>query len=132
MPQPKGAEQMMGAIQWMLLGEAVHAKLKRPCASVTAHECQNGSDITHDGQQDSTQDGRKESLLWREPALLREQLGVSRVLVEDGVCQSDHEANQHTEERQAADARGPASLLLKDDREGAEEHLVVSINDVWG
>lgn len=30
MPQPKGAEQMMGAIQGRVAGEAVQAKEKRP------------------------------------------------------------------------------------------------------
>lgn len=30
MPAPKGTEQMIGAIQWIRAGEAVHANEKRP------------------------------------------------------------------------------------------------------
>ena len=30
LPMPKGAEQMMGAIQWIDFGDAVHANENRP------------------------------------------------------------------------------------------------------
>lgn len=36
-PIPNGAEHMMGAIQWIDLGEAVQAKANNPCSAKRQH-----------------------------------------------------------------------------------------------
>lgn len=92
---------MMGAIQWMRAGAAVHANEKRPCFDKQISGKYQG---THDREKDSAEDGGRKTLLWRKPSAFGIELfAVSRVFVKDGICQRNHEAHEDTEKSEARD-----------------------------
>ena len=74
-------------------------------------------------QQNPTQNRRWQPLFRGQPAFLFQSPTISRVLDKDGIEDGEEKPDEDADECQTADTGGPASGLLEDDGECAEEHL---------